>query len=741
MTSRILVALALVTTTALADDAVPGIPAAEVEPAPEEKPRDVASFSVRILGNRKNASRISGSAHAIDEEELERFDYDDVHRQLKKVPGVYVREEDGFGLRPNIGLRGANSDRSAKVTLLEDGVLLAPAPYAASEAYYFPLTTRLTALEVFKGPASIVAGPHTVGGAVNLVTRRIPSRTEGGLDVAAGRFGTAKLHGHVGTRWKHAGILLEGVRLQSTGFKELDGGGDTGFDKNDVMLKGQLNTDPDAPTMHRLELKAGYATERSNETYLGLSDDDFAANPWRRYAASRNDLMQWWRSQAQLAHVYTREGFEIRTVVYRQDMSRQWNKLNRFRGGPNIAELLNAPVGSRAVYAAILGGTHDSETAEQALMIGTNDRRFVSQGVQSMGRWTFDGLGFKHALQFGARAHVDEIRRHHTEDAWNMRSGALVAEGSPQLTTAKDTGSTTAFAAHVLDEIERGRLHLSPGVRVERYETHWKNELANETSTVPELVVLPGLGAAWSFTRWTSVFAGAHQGFSPLAPGQAADVKSERSWNFELGARHAGRTRSLELIGFFNRYENLVGRCTQSAGCNEELVNAQFNGGEVAIWGAELAGSLTHPITKGLEARASGSYTLTMSRFLSTFQSAFPQFGNVREGDELPYVPVHQAAATLGIGTERWSLDASGTFVGRMRDKAGVGELVDNEATDAQLVLDVVASHFVPGGGKVYLQANNLLNSAFVVSRRPFGVRPNMPLTVLLGYKHEFGAD
>ena len=41
---------------------------------------------------------------------------------LRKVAGVNVRHEEGFWLRPNIGIRGLNPTRSSKVLLLEDGI-------------------------------------------------------------------------------------------------------------------------------------------------------------------------------------------------------------------------------------------------------------------------------------------------------------------------------------------------------------------------------------------------------------------------------------------------------------------------------------------------------------------------------------------------------------------------------------------------------------------------------------------
>ena len=87
--------------------------ASETEPDTPQKNGeevDISLDTISIIGN----SRAAGSAHSISEEELSRFENNDVHRVLKQIPGTYVRGEDGYGLRPNIGLRGANSEIGAR---------------------------------------------------------------------------------------------------------------------------------------------------------------------------------------------------------------------------------------------------------------------------------------------------------------------------------------------------------------------------------------------------------------------------------------------------------------------------------------------------------------------------------------------------------------------------------------------------------------------------------------------------
>ena len=55
----------------------------------------------------------------------------DIQKILTAVPGVYMRTEEGYGLRPNISIRGTAIERSAKVAIMEDGVLVAPSPYTS----------------------------------------------------------------------------------------------------------------------------------------------------------------------------------------------------------------------------------------------------------------------------------------------------------------------------------------------------------------------------------------------------------------------------------------------------------------------------------------------------------------------------------------------------------------------------------------------------------------------------------
>ena len=68
----------------------------------------------------------------------------------------------------------------------------------------------------------------------------------------------------------------------SDGFKTIKGGGNTGFTKNDYLFKARVNSTNE---LAAAELKVSQTNEISNETYLGLTREDFDVDPYSRYRA------------------------------------------------------------------------------------------------------------------------------------------------------------------------------------------------------------------------------------------------------------------------------------------------------------------------------------------------------------------------------------------------------------------------------------------------------------------------
>ena len=85
--------------------------------ADSDSTKPIALDAVEVLAN--NASITQGMflrnaepSDVVSKTELEQFNHTDIHRIVGRIPGVYISEEDGLGLRPNIGVRGTGSSLS-----------------------------------------------------------------------------------------------------------------------------------------------------------------------------------------------------------------------------------------------------------------------------------------------------------------------------------------------------------------------------------------------------------------------------------------------------------------------------------------------------------------------------------------------------------------------------------------------------------------------------------------------------
>lgn len=711
---------------------------------------------------------IPGSAHYIGPEQLQRFADTDIHRVLREIPGVNIQEEDGYGLRPNIGLRGSGSERSSKITLMEDGVLIAPAPYAASSAYYFPTVGRMSGVEVRKGASQIKYGPYTTGGALNLISTPIPTEFSGYAEGFVGENRARNVHAWVGNAYRNVGFVVETHVANVQGFKTLFPfeDADTGFDKQDYLAKLRLNTNPDAAVYQALTLKLSRTDEVSNETYLGLTTADFAATPFLRYAGSQEDQMNAEHTQVQLRHVAVfSPRLDVTTTAYRNTFGRNWYKLDAVRDGladdegsdgptdvkVGIASILDSPEGFADELALVQGAFADEgRLADGVLYVKNNNRDYISEGVQSIAGLRFDFGPAATELEVGLRVHRDEMDRFQWVDEYAMQDGIMnrTVAGTPGTDSNRiETGEAVATFAQA--EVELGKLTLTPGLRFEHItlsREDWGKSDPDRT-TAPETrsntvdVWIPGVGVGYQVTPALNAFAGIHRGFAP--PNSTEGVRPEESVNVEAGARFESAFLSAQVAGFYNDYANLLGADLAAAGGGG--TTDLFNGGSVHVGGLEVAASADLAPALGIADLGPAfalplrlAYTYTDAAFQTSFASEFEGWGDVEAGDELPYVAHHQLAASLGGEWGRTRLDLRGNYVGAMRTEAGADPIETVSHTDARFVLDLAGEVKVDERTAVFGSVRNLTDEVYVVARRPAGLRPGLPRTLLVGVRTSF---
>jgi Fe(3+) dicitrate transport protein len=738
-----------VATTPTAESAAPSVEA-PLAPAVETSPQESGLFErVRVVGTPEQSATIPGSVAYVTEERLARQDYADVHRALAYVPGVNVQEEEGYGLRPNIGFRGTGSERSSKITLMEDGVLVAPAPYSAPAAYYFPTMGRMEGLEVRKGSSAIQQGPFTNGGVLNLLSSSIPSDFGGSLNVAVGEDDLLRGRLRLGDSGERFGWLVETYQLETDGFKDLDGGGSTGVRLEDYLVKLRFNSSASASVYQALEVKLGTTDQRGHETYLGLTQDDFERTPYRRYAASREDLLETEHEQAHLRYmIRPSRHLDVTATLYRNDFYRNWHKLGKVDGGSGmvgIGDVLDDPL-TYAAELQILRG--DVDSADDALNVRNNRRDYYSQGLHTVIGIHPGGNDSIHDLEVGFRIHEDEEDRYQEEDLFRIVNGSmqLTSAGAPA-SQANRIDSAEALAFHAQDTISVGNWTIVPGVRFEHIDfervDYGKADparaglaLKTRESSVEEWI--PGVGVTWEVRPDSRLFAGVHRGFAPPGPGSADETEPEESVNWEVGYRHRGDVLGYEVVGFYNDYDNLLGVDTLSAGGTGD--GDLFNGGEVISKGLEA--SLSHDLAAGrrlgVSLPLSFAYTYTEAEFRNTFESDFDAWGDVEAGDELPYVPEHQLSLETGVRHARWSTFVTLTYQDETRTVAGQGPIPESESTDDRTVLDLSVDYRVRPELRLFVQLRNVTDEDYVAARRPAGVRPGLPRTALVGVGFDF---
>lgn len=718
--------------------------------------------TVTVLGSRDIETSLPGSSALITTEDIRQYTYDDINRILRQVPGVYVRPEDGYGLFPNISLRGADPARSGKVTLMEDGITAAPAPYSAPSAYYSPTAGRMSEIEVLKGSSQVKYGPHTTGGVVNYLSTPIPNERQFYLK---GTFGTdqdERVHFHYGdvrdTDVGRFGVLVEEYYRQTNGFKEIDetpdfdGGNRTGFTKSEPMFKVMWES-PEDSTYQRVEAKLGYSDIEAQETYLGLSETDFDADPYRRYAATRFDEIQTWNLRKSLS--YSRsltDNIMWNLTGYFNEFHRDWFKLNK-AGGVDLSLALAGNDGGTALN--ILKGQ-----SAGTFNVRHNKRHYAQYGAQNELNFIFDTGDIGHDLDIGFKFHQDYIRRKqnsidYTQNASGVITGSTInGPGS----AGNRRQESHVFSTYIKNDISLGDLVVTPGFRYEKidykyidYGTSGSNSNTITAEDASDLDALAGgLGMQYKLTDTVSLFGGVHQGFSVPGPRDNArsNIKEETSLTTEAGVRYKPTNASqVELVYFHTNFDDLI--VTDNIG-GSGSGNTE-NVGDIISQGIELKASYDYGIAanKDFKNPYYVSFTYTNAELDGDSNSTDPEsiFAGGVDGAKVPYIPELQFTVGTGLEFDKWSFDITGTYVAETFTTANNSELQRRPdgtldarfgKTDSYFVVDLGSTYKINENTKLFANIHNVADLEYIVSRHPHGPRPGKPFTALAGIEMLF---
>ncbi|WP_233078100.1 TonB-dependent receptor family protein [Rheinheimera soli] len=711
---------------------------------------DLAAIEkITIVGHKEDPTKTTGSAYVVSEKELQKFEFTNVHSILRSVPGVYVREEDGQGTFPRIGIRASSSGRSDRIAIMEDGIPAAMAPYANTSAYYFPNVGRMSAVEVLKGPEVMFYGPQTATGAVNLVSTPIPTEAKGFLNAELANFDGKKIHANYGATEGQWAYLLETYQKENDGFHQIDRSTrDAGMDQTEYLAKLRWQSAAEARFKQSVNLKFLNADEINNVSYLGVTDADFAENPDRRYGLSELEQMRRGRESISLQHqIELAADTNLTTTLYRNQTYRNYKRLNQINGvgigNTGLNWIVNNqlagtnPHNGAALLQGILHGTADT-THANGVRYGLNYQNFDSKGAQIELDQGFVTGELSHNLRAGVRRHEDEaFSLGGAQVIYDQRNGGLIFNSEVAGTVTPSDAKATAY--WVADEISYQNWLFLPVVRHENIKSRANlNAVQTELNSNDLTKTTAGLGINYALSGEWTLLAGMHQGFAPPGSTAVQGTEGEESDNYEAGVRFRRDQTGVDIVSFYSDYSNALRNCSVANSCPDGRVDGTLQTGSKEVYGVEI-GAYSELYRQGayvMPIRA--TYTYSDGEYTQASDSA----PGVEKGDVLDYTPKHIGSVQVGLEYDTlWQSYMVFSYVDGSCTTTTCGRAgVDDEflATESLFSVDWSLTYRINEFTQVYGKVENLFDQQRITHRGSDGARGNSGRTGALGLRVSF---
>ncbi len=702
----------------------------QIDTLTSEMPQiQLVTYKDKLLG------KIPGSVSIINNKQINQIAPVSGNDVLRKVAGLNIVDEEGAGLRLNIGVRGLDPDRSRNILLLEDGIPVALNPYGEPELYFTPVIEKVKTVEVLKGSGQIRFGPQTIGGVVNLITVAPPAKETTTARITGGQNGFLSALATYGNTSGKTGFIVSYLR------KTANYMGPTWFSIHDIAAKIQHTFS----SKSSVGIKAGIYDELSNSTYIGLTQTMFDAggNDFSRLAP--DDRLPVRRYNLSISHKYKfNEQLQLQTNAFAYTTTRNWrrqdftfnknasNQTGVVWGNPNVAE--------GAIY--MLNSN------------GHRNRQFEVAGIEPQLQWNAIKGNYNATTHIGVRL------------LWEKANEQFIV-GRKATATAGDlrddeVRSGLAKSAYVQHNIQWSKKwSANAGIRLEHFD--YKRQInrgrfnINGTTLTADtsianngnvFALIPGAGISYQPNNDITVFAGVHKGFAPprtkdaiTTTGFAVNIDEEQSWNYEVGIRtQKGNYWQLEATAFLMDFSNQIIPISQSSGNTNATGIA--NGGATTNKGIELATSLD--ILHWMKQKSSLTITANITWINTQFNgnrylSKDGAMVNIR-GNQLPYAPEWISNTSICYENKNgWGIQFFGNYTHfQFADELNTITPSVNGLTgkiDSRFVVDATA--YYPLKHKkctLTIAAKNLTNQRYIVSRRPQGIRVALPTLVTAGF-------
>lgn len=699
--------------------------------ARRDSTKEVSMPQIEILTQRDRIlSKVPGSVAVLDFRSIQKIAPIHGNELFRKIPGLNVVDEEGAGLRINIGVRGLDPDRSRNVLVLEDGIPVALNPYGEPELYFTPPIDKMTTVEVLKGSGQILFGPQTTGGVVNLISANPPEKESSTLRLKAGTGGFVSTYASYGNTIDKVGFLVSYLN------KRADKMGATRFNLHDIAAKLSIALSEKA----KIGIKLGLYDEQSNSTYIGLTQPMYDKGGQDYLRMAPNDLLPVRRYHFSATHQYKLSSqWQWNTTAFAYTTTRNWRRQD-FSTSAAAANRTGIVWGDPAVPGGAL------------YMLKTNghrNREFGVAAIESQLKWKTE----KQLLQAGIRLLAERA------DEQFLIGSKPDAVGGNLRDVEQRKGKAISLYVHDKLAITQ-KLEINVGLRVEHFD-YSRNILRGrfmlngvavvaDTNVVASnnlMAVIPGGGFNYSLDEGVTLFGGIHRGFAPprtkdaiTSEGMALDLAQEDSWNSELGLRALlGKDFKAELTLFSMEFNNQIIPVSQSSG--NANATGLANGGKTRHIGVEAGASfdLAKQMKKNFSLVFAANGTWIDSRFSANrFIVVGANKVNVKN-NQLPYAPSLMLNHSIELASAKGAgIRLSGNFVGKQfADELNtISASVDgrNGLLASRYITDLSAFARLSKKQILFsLAVKNLTNERYIASRRPQGIRVGIDRQVVLG--------